>query len=184
MSCSIPVIFHPQEYGTYLYTDGGASNGFPIEYMDLERGVAFNLYGDHDYERPRNMTLQDFLCRIVHAGNIHQCRKAASLPPHLRRRVVSVRVPCVNRVAISGFNLPAQEIEALMEQGRRAAFALLYPHCVQLLVFSGLYLRLRTLSSALATAESAAGAQPLPPAQQAAQLFVGAVAPRRRRNSI
>lgn len=125
MSCAIPVLFHAVPYRGCLYSDAGVSNGLPFEAFPLEKSLVFNLFGHHTYVAQDEMSIQDFLCRFVHAYEILTMYKINAVPPHLRKRILSLKVPCLMQCAIEGFKLTDTERNKLVSIGKIGAMSLL-----------------------------------------------------------
>jgi len=64
MSCSLPMVFHKEEYKDCLYVDGGLVDNFPILHPDVVNTKTLAIYLSLDYSK-NIISLQDYLIRIV-----------------------------------------------------------------------------------------------------------------------
>lgn len=126
MSCAIPVIFQIVAHNRCAYSDAAQSNSLPFEVFDMERTLAFNVMGRHEYASPEDMSAADYFCRISHTYEAITRTKIDHLPPHLQRRIMSLYVPCVVGNVVGNMILTDESRDMLINLGLTTGLGMFY----------------------------------------------------------
>ena len=126
MSCAIPFIFYPVEYNNSVYVDAGISEPVPYNIFPLQESLVCYIQGTHNIMPYRDMTVMEYLCRVMHGFEKATHWQIEHLAPEFKMRFLKLNIPCCSANTSEGFTMDEKTKERLIQIGRMTTLSLFH----------------------------------------------------------